>query len=207
MIEARFPTSLSRGASGGDSFDNRITGLPGGTEQRIGKRSIALGRWSMSFNNRDKTAFQELRNFFLAVGGMLNAFRFKDPLDYESDTAAPGQSCSPATGDGANKLFQLQKSYTVTSPLSPYVRTVTKPVSGTVRMYVNGVEVLSPGNWSVSTTTGIVTFVAAPTGGHTVKATYEFDKIVRFAEDMRDSSIDAYNIYTWSQISVQEVLG
>lgn len=202
MIEARFPTSLSKGASGGDSFDTRISTLPNGNEQRVAKRSTALGRWTISFNNRDKALFQQLRNFLLAVKGMREAFRFKDPLDYESDTQ---QSCSPATGNGSNKIFQLQKSYTVDSPLTAYVRTVTKPVADTVRVFDNGTEVFSPATWSVDTTTGIVTFVTAPINTHTVKATYEFDKIVRFGEDNRDSSIEAHNIYTWDQITIVEV--
>lgn len=202
MIEARFPVNVSRGASGGDSFDNRVVPLPSGGESRVQKRSLALGRWVISFTNRDRTLFQELRNFFLAVIGVLYSFRFKDWQDFESDTE---QSCNPATGTGALLTFQLQKTYTVTSPLTAYVRTVTKPVSGTVRMYVNGSEVLSPGNWSVSTTTGVVTFVVAPTNTHTVKATFEFDKICRFGEDQRDSSIDFHNVYTWDQITIVEV--
>jgi uncharacterized protein (TIGR02217 family) len=200
MIEIRFPISVSKGASGGDFFDERISILPSGHEQRVKKRALALGRWTISFNNRDKTLFQQLRNFFLAMGGQHHAFRVQDAQDYESDSE---QSCSPATGNGAITAFQLQKTYTIASPATAYVRTIDKPVSGTVRMFVNGTEALS--GWTVNTTTGIVTFSVAPTAGHTVKATYEFDKIGRFAENGRESSIDAHNIYTWDQITIIEV--
>lgn len=202
MIEIQFPTELSRGALGGDAFDTQVAPLPNANEKRNARRSVAMGQWSIAFNNRDKTKFQALRNFFLAVKGQHESFRFQDRQDYESDTQ---QDCSPATGNGSNTVFQLQKSYTIASPATAYVRTVTKPVAGTVRMYVNGVEVLSPGNWSVDTATGIVTFVVAPTSTHTVKATYEFDKVVRFGSDVRESSIEAFGIYTWSDIQLVEV--
>ncbi len=202
MIESRFPVELSRGAQGGDTWNTTIGALPNGNENRNARRSVVLGRWTISFRNRDKTFFQSLRNFFLAVKGAYSSFRWKDWEDYESDTQ---QDCSPATGNGVNLVFQLQKSYTVTAPLTAYVRTITKPVSGTVRMYVNGAEVLSPGNWSVNTATGVVTFVVAPINTHTVKATFEFDKVVRFGTDARDSSIDYHNVHTWDQIEVQEV--
>jgi uncharacterized protein (TIGR02217 family) len=200
MVEIQFPTDLSRGAQGGDTWDTQIAALPNGNEQRNARRALSLGSWVVAFNNRDKAKFQQIRNFFLATKGPLHAFRFKDWLDYESDEQ---QSCSPATGNGSNKDFQLQKSYTVPAPLTAYIRTITKPVSGTVRVYVNGVEVVA--GWSVNTATGVVSFVIAPTAGHTVKATYEFDKVVRFEDDEADSSIEMYNIYTWNQINLREV--
>ena len=42
------------------------------------------------------------------------------------------------------------------------VRTITKPVAGTVKVYLDGVEQLS--GWSVDTTTGLVTFGTARPG-------------------------------------------
>jgi uncharacterized protein (TIGR02217 family) len=208
MIEIRFPVELSRGAMGGDTFDTQIAPLPNGNEKRNARRSVTLGAWSVAFNNRDKTKFQELRNFFLAMGGAFESFRFKDWQDYESDTE---QDCSPATGDGANLVFQLQKSYAISSPATAYVRTVTKPVSGSLSVYVNGalkVEGANPGgDYTVNYATGVVTFNTgkAPPNTHTVKATYEFDKVVRFAMDERESQIVSHNVYTWDQIQLQEV--
>ena len=201
MIEARFPDSVSRGATGGDSFLTQVSTLPNGNEQRVARRSTALGRWTISFANRDKTLFQSLRNWFLAVKGQFSSFRYKDWEDFESDIQ---QSCSPALGTGAVVAFQLIKTYTVSAPLTSYVRTITKPVSGTVSVYDNGVLV-NPVNYAVSTTTGIVTFGVAPIAGHTIKATYEFDKVVRLDRDERESSIEHSNLYTWDQISLVEV--
>jgi uncharacterized protein (TIGR02217 family) len=43
------------------------------------------------------------------------------------------------------------------------VRTITKPVAGTVKVYLDGVEQLS--GWSVDTATGLVIFGAAPALG------------------------------------------
>jgi hypothetical protein len=43
------------------------------------------------------------------------------------------------------------------------VRTITKPVAGTVKVYLDSVEQLS--GWPVDTTTGLVTFGTAPSLG------------------------------------------
>jgi uncharacterized protein (TIGR02217 family) len=43
------------------------------------------------------------------------------------------------------------------------VRTITKPVAGTVRVYKDGVEQLS--GWSVDVASGIVNFTTAPAAG------------------------------------------
>jgi uncharacterized protein (TIGR02217 family) len=57
------------------------------------------------------------------------------------------------------------------------VRTITKPVAGTVKVYLDGVEQLW--GWSVDTTTGVVTFGTAPAMGVEVTADCEFDVPVR----------------------------
>ncbi len=58
------------------------------------------------------------------------------------------------------------------------IRTITKPVAGTVQVYLDGVE--QPSGWSVDTTTGLVTFGVPPTLGVEVTAGFEFDVPVRF---------------------------
>jgi len=65
----------------------------------------------------------------------------------------------------------------------PY-RTIYKPVSGTVKVSVNGTLVAGPGaNWTVDTTTGRITLsagVAATVVADNVRAGFEFDFMVRF---------------------------
>ena len=60
------------------------------------------------------------------------------------------------------------------------VRTITKPVAGTVKVYLDSVEQLS--GWSIDTTTGLVTFGMPPEFGRGT-AGFECDVPVRFDTD------------------------
>jgi uncharacterized protein (TIGR02217 family) len=72
------------------------------------------------------------------------------------------------------------------------VRPIVKPVAGTVRLAVDGVEEI--GGWSVDTATGLVTFDTPPGAGLLVSAGYEFDVPVRFAEDDLPQQLECYRV-------------
>jgi len=82
-------------------------------------------------------------------------------------------------------------------------RTVTKPVVGTVKVYLDGIAQIS--GWSVDTTTGLVTFVTAPALGIEVTADFEFDVPVRFDTDHMAVTIESYQLHNWQQISIVEL--
>ena len=94
------------------------------------------------------------------------------------DYQATGQLIG--TGDDATTQFQLVKRYPSGSVSE--VRTIAKPVAGTVRVYLDGVEQLS--GWSVDVTTGVVTFPTPPVTGIDITADFEFDVPVRFDTDI-----------------------
>ena len=83
------------------------------------------------------------------------------------------------------------------------VRTITKPVTGTMKVYLDGVEQLS--GWSVDTTTGLVTFSAPPAVGVEVTADFEFDVPVRFDTDHMAVTIETYRLHAWQQIPIVEL--
>jgi uncharacterized protein (TIGR02217 family) len=83
------------------------------------------------------------------------------------------------------------------------VRTITKPVAGTVKVYLAGVLQMS--GWSVNTTTGIITFTTAPGNGVAVSADYEFDVPVRFDTDRMAVTIEQINLHQWSGIPIVEI--
>jgi uncharacterized protein (TIGR02217 family) len=83
------------------------------------------------------------------------------------------------------------------------VRTITKPVAGTVKVYLDGVEQLS--GWSVDTTTGLVTFSIAPALSVEVTADFEFDVPVRFDTDHMAVTIETYRLHAWQQIPIVEL--
>ena len=77
-------------------------------------------------------------------------------------------------GDGVRTRFPLVKTY------DGQVRRITRPVAGTVRVSVGGVELA--GGWTLQAR-GVVELDEAPAEGAEVAAGFRFDVPVRFAED------------------------
>ena len=143
-------------------------------------------------------------SFFEARFARLYGFRFKDWADFKS--CLPSQISLPldqaiGTGDGSQTQFQLVKVYA--SGGQSWTRTITKPVADTVRVALNGAEQLS--GWSVDTTTGIVTFSAAPGVGVSVTAGFQFDVPVRFDTDQLDVTLDIERLGSIPSIPLIEV--
>jgi uncharacterized protein (TIGR02217 family) len=86
-------------------------------------------------------------------------------------------------GDGAASQFQLCKYYG--SGADAQQRIITRPVTGTIRVAVDGVE--PAGGWS-HLGKGVVAFDDAPAAGAVLTAGFRFDVPVRFAEDRLEIS-------------------
>lgn len=193
--EVRFPDDIAYGATGGPEFATSVVVTASGFEQRNINWSAARGRWDVASGLKNQSQLDTLIAFFRARKGRAYGFRFKDWTDYKATGQAIG------TGDGANKTFQLVRTYS--SGSGDDTRTVTKPVSGTVKVYLGGVQQMS--GWSVNTTTGIVTFTTAPAIGVAVAADYEFDVPVRFDTDRMAVTIEHINLHQWSGIPIVEL--
>ena len=166
-----------------------------GHEKRNVNWAEARGRWDVASGLKKQAQIDELIAFFRARRGKAYGFRFKDWTDYK----ATGQLLG--TGDDVLTQFQLVKHYPSGSVIE--VRTITKPVAGTVKVYLDGVEQLS--GWSVDTTTGLVTFGTAPALGVEVTADFEFDVPVRFDTDHMAVTIETYRLHAWQQIPIVEL--
>lgn len=209
MIEKQFPTYVSKGAVGGDVWNTQVNILPNGKQQRAALQSKPLGKWSISYSTQNEANHIELRDFKLAVKGGFYSFRFKDWQDYKSDIA----QTPSGTVNGVNLVFQLQKTYTVASPLTSYVRTITKPVQGTVVVKVGGVtktEGANPGgDYTIAYSTGVLTFNTGKAPAAAVTCTFEFDKPARLVHDENPVTVDldtgTLAIFHHDGIEVEEV--
>ncbi|CTQ34413.1 hypothetical protein JAN5088_03209 [Jannaschia rubra] len=105
------------------------------------------------------------------------------------------------TGDGTMTAFHLVKRYT--SGAQSWTRTIAKPVTGSVRIAVGGVE--QPSGWSVDTTTGLVNFDTAPGSGVAITASFEFDVPVRFDSDALDVTLDLERLGSITSIPLLEL--
>lgn len=203
--EVRFPTGVSLGASGGPERRTEIVTLASGFEERNSPWADSRRRYNAGYGVRSLADIHEVIAFFEARGGRLHGFRFKDFSDYQS--SPPGSAIAHTnqiigTGTGSATSFQLYKNYI--SGSQSYARMITKPVAGSVRIGLNGVE-QSSGLFSVDTATGIVTFSAAPALGVSISAGYAFDVPVRFDADFLEINQAAFSAGQIPNIPLIEV--
>jgi uncharacterized protein (TIGR02217 family) len=175
--DVRFPVALGREASVEPCFSTAVVTGAGGGEQRNSDWADARLRFDAGPGVRGTADLHALIAFFRARRGAAVAFRFEDSFDNSSNgmTEAPGAADQAlGTGDGTRTGFALVKHY------GGQVRRITRPVAGTVRVSVGGVERVT--GWTLGPL-GTLSFEEAPAAGAAVKAGFRFDVPVRFAED------------------------
>lgn len=191
--EVQLDPLISYGAVGGPSYVTTIIVVPSGAEQRIGRRSVGLLSYQIDLVNKSKDEMTSLVEFYRGVRGRLIAFRFKDWTDYKT-------VAEPIVNNGTAYL-QLIKTYQVGSESE--VRTIKKPVDGTVTMTRNGSPFVA---YTLDTTTGIVTLNGGADGGATYAWSGEFDTPVRFDVDDMQVTVSDFDIRDWQTVKLVEVI-
>ncbi|MEZ0497159.1 TIGR02217 family protein [Sphingomonas sp. IW22] len=162
-----FPLALGAEAEVAPETATAILTASGGHERRNVGWAEPRTRYDVGPGVRSEADIAELLAFFRARMGPARGFRLRDPFDHAGTDEAIG------TGDGHTMRFALTKGY------GEMRRRITRPVAGSVRVAVDGVETqafsLDPG--------GLVTFDVPPGAGAAITASFEFDVAVRFAED------------------------
>jgi len=202
--EIRFPDNISRGARGGPERRTQIVELASGDEERNASWANSRRRYDAAYGIRRADDLTAVVAFFEARGGRLYGFRWKDWGDYKSclPSATPAETDQViGTGDGATTAFQLSKAYT--SGAQTWMRSITKPVAGTISVALD--QVVQASGWSVDITTGLVTFTAPPPGGIAITAGFEFDVPVRFDTDQLDVTHDIERLGSITSIPLIEV--
>lgn len=193
--EVQFPSDISYGATGGPMFLTDVVTTVSGHEQRNSKWSQSRAKYNVASGIKTESQWQALIAFFRARRGKAVGFRFKDWSDYKAENVQIG------VGDGSETDFQLVKIYS--SGSVAVSRDITKPVAGTVDIYVDAV--LQSSGITVDTETGIVSFSSAPGSGDVITADFEFDVPVRFDTDEMAVSMDSFDAGNWSSIPLIEV--
>jgi uncharacterized protein (TIGR02217 family) len=194
FVETRLPTDISYGSSGGPEYSTEVVMNQGGYEQRNSNWGEARGHYNVAHGVKSQQQLDALIAFFRARKGKAYGFRFKDWTDYQGVAEVLG------TGNGVRTAFQLVKHYASGGVTES--RTITKPVAGTVRVYVDAV--LQNSGVTVDASSGVVTFASAPASG-VVSADFEFDVPVRFDTDRLSATLDSYGAHSWNNIPLVEV--
>lgn len=204
--EVRFPTCQSFGSTGGPERRTEIVTLANGFEERNSSWQHSRRRYDAGIGVRSLDDLHDLIAFFEARNGPLFGFRWKDWLDFKSCPPSAKVSSGDqriGTGDGVTSDFQLTKTYR--SGGNKYERIITKPVVGTVRVAVDGVDSLEGSAWTIEPTTGLISFAHAPAAGEIVSAGFEFDVPVRFDTDSIQASAVSFEAGEIPDVPVVEV--
>lgn len=204
--EIRFPANLSFGSVGGPERRTEIVTLANGFEERNTPWEHSRRRYDAGVGLRSLNDIETLIAFFEARAGQLHGFRWKDWSDYKS--CAPLATPAPddqlfGVGDGVAKIFQLTKTYQ--SGLQSYSRPIRKPVSGTVKIAIEGDTKIETVEYTVNYHSGEVTFVLAPDLGTRLTAGFEFDVPVRFDTDVIQTSVASFQAGDAPNVPVVEV--
>jgi uncharacterized protein (TIGR02217 family) len=185
--EVRLPARLAFGSTGGVERRTEVVTLASGFERRSTPWAHGRRRYLIGAGVRSLDDAAALVAFFEARRGRLFGFRFRDFADFKS--CGPSGAVSPldqalGEGDGARTRFALRKLY------GDLWRPVSKPVEGSVRVAVDGVETTA---FTVDIATGLVTLEAPPGEGAVVTAGFAFDTPVRFDADRIDVTLEGFD--------------
>jgi len=214
FVEQRLPEDVERGASGGPGFKTTVITLSSGYERRNQDWEKVRGKWDIGYGLTRKSQIEAVINHFYAMRGQLTGFRFKDWSDFQIGDSLGGDATtrqSIGLTDGTNATFQIFKRYSVAAYF--FDREITKPVSGTVRVWVNDIERVEGAGadqFQVDTTTGIITIgsTLAALNGPAVEVICEFDVPVRFESDSLDITTEVFSdeaAISMPRINVQEI--
>ncbi len=162
-----FPIALGREAEVAPTFSTAILTAAGGAEQRNVGWVEPRTQYDVGPGVRSEADIATLLGFFRARMGPARAFRLRDPFD------ATGVDEVLGRGDATGRRFALVKHY------DGVVRRIVRPVTGSVRVAVDGVATQG---FQVEAG-GTIVLDAAPPAGAVVRASFTFDVMVRFAED------------------------
>lgn len=205
FLELQFNPAISYGSAGGPGFNTTVFEGHGGVEQRGRNWATTKGRWNVAHGIRNHSDFEAIRKLFMSVRGKAIGFRFKDWGDYlmALEAATP-------VANGVNNTFKMQRTYTAGS--LNYVRRIFKPVTGTIHVFDNAVErtvgTADANRVTIDYATGIMTFGASiiPLNTHVITVTGEYDLPVRFDTDNLDVAQENFDMETWSNIPLVELL-
>jgi len=205
--EVLFPISVALSGSGGPERKTEIVVTGSGREERIARWADSRRKYDAGSGVKTLSELADVLAFFEERRGRLYGFRWRDRIDFQSCSlgATPGPSDQLiGTGDGVTNTFQLTKTYG--GAFAPYVRKITKPVAGSVRLAVNGSEVVVGSGVRVDFTNGLASFITAPVAGATIRAGFQFDVPVRFDTDQLSVDFAAFVAGEIPKIPLVEII-
>lgn len=194
--EVRINEGVTPNTSGGPGFSTNIIEIESGAEERVGRWANPRRRYNAAYSVKTPGDLNALLGFYMAREGCLHGFRYKDWLDYATTPSGNTHHSHETVSeldetlvavDGTTNQFRLVRRYT--SGPATKLRYLTKPVTGTVKVAVDGALKTTGVDYTLDTTSGVVTFGGAP--GGVVTGGCEFDVPVRFGKEVDEGALQA----------------
>jgi len=202
IIDEPFPVDISYGSTSTLQYNTDVVTVSSGVETRNSNWAQNRNSYDAAFGIRDQIYLNQLIEFFHVAMGKKEVFLYKDWIDYSSlgKNAVQGDVISPTNqllglGDDVTTDFQLIKRYEYGAYTD---RDISKPVSGTVLIAVDGILKEEGTDYSVDYDTGIITFFTPPlldsgSGSPAIlTAGYEFWVPCRFDTDTLSINLEMY---------------
>lgn len=195
FLELQLDPLVSQGTKGGLAFNTLVVANPTRAEQRFQQQS--RGYWKLTINllDKSKVQMQAIADHFEAVRGKTYGWRFRNFRNYIA-TNEP----VPLIDATHMQLIKTRTKGGITTVESIRKPDMTLPITLTR----NGSSFLSAGNWSLDTTTGIVTFLASQTGNNFTWSG-QHDMAARFDVDDFGATWTDFDIFDLDSINVMEI--
>lgn len=196
MSNAVFPTLIGLGwpVKKTPTWNTIQQRAASGQEVRVALQSYPLYAFELIFNvlksADSNTDFQALIDFYNARQGAYDDFLFDDKSDDSIPASSPSQF---GTGDGTTTSWQLTRAISSMGFIEPVMNLNGAPV-----IYVNG-SVQASG-YTISSS-GVITFTAAPSNGATLSWSGSYYFRCRFVNDTED--FDEFLSNYWRAQKVQ----
>lgn len=180
----RLPDDIERGFEAITDIEVDVASSDSGFERRNLKWQDFRREYELGYGIQRKVGgYDRLQDHFHARLGKTHSFPFKAWDDFDMPRQVIGQTDTSTTD------YQMFKTYD--SGGFTYDRNVTKPVSGTVRVWVDNVEIFEGAGGSeftVDLLTGIITIGAtlAAQNATDVEAECEYNVPVRYDSPLRN---------------------
>jgi uncharacterized protein (TIGR02217 family) len=169
FLEERLPVGVRMGASYADEYMVDITQTASGSEYRRLVHQYPRRVFNVAYTQITVDLWSQVLALYHRAFGMFAGFRVKALDDYSTNarTGTPTALDQTLAVVTSGSLYQLQVAYGAGgTPLGigRPVRTIFKPVAGTVKVAIGALEQTIATMWAVDTTTGRITFNANKTG-------------------------------------------
>ncbi|WP_082768019.1 DUF2460 domain-containing protein [Ectopseudomonas composti] len=159
FLEEQFPQEADYGSGFSAEYSNQIVTTAGGDEYRSQRHPFVKATLTIEFERQTNFVVDQIIDLNNRAGGTLRGFRVLHPIDYSSNSYSGVPTAFdqllPLANPAVAGVYQLTRWYGDSSNPACARRRIRKPQAGTVLVSIGSI-VLPSAQWSVSSTTGLV---------------------------------------------------